>query len=190
MSYMHHIFPFVGQCFMCRSYWINTKMTKKKKKGIRHDTPSAIALTCVHICSWEWMQPPTHLRLTFRTFSALWCCPPWYCTLHCRLVLWSALVGWKVRSDVTLNWPPSSVCVFSSFSPGWFHLKTGGAVGQEWSTEQDAACAPVTSSFTDKRMGSGAPATRTMFMGEELRADHYIPKDELFQVKPPDETPV
>lgn len=114
-----------------------------------------------------------HSHLTFITFAACRCSPPWYFTLHLRVLLWSALVGWKVRFDVTINWPPSSVCVCASFFPGWFHWRTGGEVGQEWSTEQDAVCAPVApSSFMDKWMESGSPATVTTFTAENLRADH------------------
>lgn len=107
--------------------------------------------------------------------SACWRAPLWYSTLHLRSLLWSALVGWKVRRDVTMNWPPSSACVCTSSSPGWFHVRTGGWGGQEWRTEQDAVCAPVASSSpTDKLMGSGLPATVPTIVGEVVTSRPFL----------------
>lgn len=99
-----------------------------------------------------------YLHFTVRTSNVLWCCPPLYVTVHCKGLLWSALVGWKVRVDVAFHWPSSSCCDWKLAFPEWLQVKTGREVGQEWDTEQDAVWPSITS-LTDKLMGFSSSVT-------------------------------
>lgn len=117
----------------------------------------------------------TYWLITLRSNESCWCFPSLYVALHSMILLWSSLTRGKLRRDVVLSWP-SSIGVFSMTScPGWFQVKTGGCVGQEWMTEQDNAmvCSSVKSESTDKDMGSRSSATsrKTLSQSDVLMAD-------------------
>lgn len=101
-----------------------------------------------------------YLQMTSRSEVASCCCPPLYVTLQRKCLLLSSLVAWNLRIDTAFHWPPLSGVCWTFCNPGWFQVKTGGDVGQEWVTKHTAKVdqSSLTCPVTDKEIGSGSPA--------------------------------